>query len=315
MNSANFVAQARRGNFSGSAGVLARIAGWNTERPRTAALPEAASRRNCRAAQASRLWQRSSDSNGSSSRADALVGRVGTTGEGRPGRRPHFMRLPWLLVLLGLSLASSAAIAQDAPADDHSLPEGVYLSSVADPKKVLQVRVVRDLEMGTEIDRVSSVSSRLLERREKTLPDSAWVVDGKTTVTPTLILVRDALRPTDRRLGARLDYDAKGLPANSPDAHAGHILDLDELRHLADCLRLLTRAITDSVPAGGETIAFQFRSRSGFTVSLVLTPGQDGVTVAATVGKASANTKEAARKLFEDSGTMVQKVLQQLQAL
>ncbi|MGA2497316.1 MAG: hypothetical protein ABSH20_06225 [Tepidisphaeraceae bacterium] len=220
------------------------------------------------------------------------------------------------LVMVVLAVPSPAS-AQDAgpAADEPALPEGVYLSAVADPKKVVQVRVVRDLEMGTEIDRVSSVSSRLLERREKALPDSAWLVDGKTTVTPTLIMVRDALRPNDRRIGARLDYEAKGLPANSPDARAAHILDLDELRHLADCLRFLTRAITDSVPGNGETIAYQFRSRSGFTVSLVLTPGQDGVTVAATVGKVSANSKADARKIFEESATMVQKVLQQLAAL
>ncbi|MFI5337563.1 MAG: hypothetical protein ACHQ5A_12305 [Opitutales bacterium] len=218
------------------------------------------------------------------------------------------------IVVLAVSFPASAQDA--APAgDEPGLPEGVYLSTVADPTKVMQVRVVRDLEMGTEIDRVSSVSSRLLERREKALPESAWVVDAKTTVTPTLVMVRDALRPNDRRLGARLDYEAKGLPANSPDARAAHVLDLDELRHLADCLRFLSRAISDSVPGNGETISYRFRSRSGFTVSLVLTPGQDGVTVAATVGKVSANSKADARKIFEESGIMVQKLLQQLAAI
>lgn len=220
-------------------------------------------------------------------------------------------------VLVALLCPSSMVLAQNAAAaaEEPGLPEGIYVSSVADPSKVMQVRVVRDLEMGTEIDRVSSVSSHLLERREKLLPDSAWLIDAKTAMTPSLILVRDALRPNERRLGARLDYDAKGLPPGSPDARTTHVLDLDELRHLSDCLRFLIRAITDSAPGAGETVAFQFRSRSGFTVSLVLTPGQDGVAVAATVGKVTANSKESARKLFEDSGAMVQKVLQQLLAL
>ncbi len=216
-----------------------------------------------------------------------------------------------------LILSALAVGAQDnpPPADDLGLPEGIYLSTVRDPSKVMPVRVVRDLEMGTEIDRVWSVSSRILERREKALPDAAWKVDPKTTFTPTLIIVKDALRPDHRRVGARLDYEAAALPPNSPDARAAYVLDIDELKHLAEGLRFLNRAISDAIPGVGETVSFQFRSRSGFTVSLTLTPGQEGSNVAAVVGKVSANSKADARRLFEESALMVQKILQQLLAI
>ncbi|HEX2973832.1 MAG TPA: hypothetical protein VHP11_15980 [Tepidisphaeraceae bacterium] len=218
------------------------------------------------------------------------------------------------LVVLLLACATSQAQDGGQAEADASWGGQLYTSSspiaVPDPQKIIPVRVLREFELGTELERFASTTSRLLETREKELGDAIWKVDGRTTVTPVAIVVRDAIRRTERRLGARLDFRTTA-EAGTQEQRLSHILDLDELKQMEVALNEILKAL-DQAPSKGETIALRYRSRSGFAVSLVLSPKGDQVAVNAAVGQVSGDTTEQARRMFEETATVVHRLVNYL---
>jgi hypothetical protein len=217
-------------------------------------------------------------------------------------------------VVTALFLVTAPALAQDGT--DTGLAVELYTTAlpigVPDGQKIIPVRVLREFELGTALERFASTTNRLLEKRQKELADAAWKVDERTTVTPTAMVVRNALQRDEQRLGAQLNYYAKGDRATgAKDERSSHILDLDELKELEITLNALIRAL-DQAPAEGEIITLQYRSRSGFSASLTLTPKSDGVAVNAAVGKVSGDSREKARRMFLESGAMVHQLINYL---
>ena len=186
-----------------------------------------------------------------------------------------------------------------------NLPIGVPAS-----EKILPVRVLREFELGTALERFASTTSRLLERREKVMADAAWKIDERTTITPTAIMVRDAVQVAYRRLGTRLDYSWPGERAGG-DLRDSRILDFDEVKSLENALSMMLGAL-DRGSGKSETASWEYRSRSGLTISLSLAQKDEDVAVTASVWRVKAEGKAQARQILEAFGAMMHKVNNQL---
>lgn len=213
-----------------------------------------------------------------------------------------------------LLLMCASAFAQDG--NDTGLAVELYTTAlpigVPDGQKIIPVRVLREYELGTALERYASTTNRLLEKRQKELTSAAWKVDERTTVTPVAMVVRNALQTNEQRSGAKLNFFVKGdRTSGTKEERSSYILDLDELKELEVTLNALIRSL-DQAPAEGEIITLQYRSRSGFSTSLTLTPKPDGVAVNAAVGKVSGDSREAARRIFMESSAMVHQVINYL---
>ncbi len=214
-----------------------------------------------------------------------------------------------LMMVLG---ACGSALAQEQPAEGGFLSE-LYTSTtgfaVPDRQKIVPVRILREFELGTALERFAASNNRLLERREKELPEAAWKIDSTTAMSPTAIIIKDVVRVNDRRLGGRIEYLAQ--PAGRGEQRASHLLDVDELKDVESALSTMNRAMRQTDPAKDESIAMQYRSRSGFVVSLNMNSKQ----VNARFGNASADSKEKIGELFEGAEAMVHKLVQYLATL
>lgn len=230
----------------------------------------------------------------------------------------RFTGVVFCQALLAVLLANSPLLAQDAAqADDLGLDGQLYTSpfpiSIPEGQKIIPVRVLRQFELGSALlEQFAATPNCLLERRERPLTDLVWKVSPGINVTPIVVVVRNALQPANHRLGARFDYSAKADPtAGIKEEHASHILDLDELKALEIVLNAMTKAL-DQPPAQDEIATLQYKSRSGFTVSL--TQRGSDQTITATAGKVTGNSKEQARSMFEQTTTMVRNLINQLAA-
>jgi hypothetical protein len=222
-------------------------------------------------------------------------------------------------ILLALLLTNSSLHAQDAsPADDTALAGQLYTSSlpfgVPDPQKIVPVRLLREFELGPALERFASSTNCLLERREKELTDVVWKISPGISITPVAIVVRDALQPTNRRLGARFDYVAKAdSTPGAKEEHVSHVVDGDELKQLEIVFNAMIKAL-DQSPSKDEAIALQYKSRSGFAVSLTITQKNGDQTINAVVGKVTGNSKDKARSMFEEATTLVRNLSNYLAA-
>jgi len=217
----------------------------------------------------------------------------------------------WLLGALILALYIAWPLsAQDAARTDGAAAPDAGRS--AQPQKIVPVQVLRDFELGPELEIFSSSSNRILERREKSLAEAVWKIDGRTTLTPVAIIVRDVVRTSERRLGGRLDYFAAAdSSANLPEERSSQVLDIEELKDLEVALNSMLRAM-EQPPSRSEVINWRYRSRSGFLASLTLTRDGDNMTVIAAVGKIRANSRDGARAVLEQSATIVHRLINEL---
>lgn len=216
------------------------------------------------------------------------------------------VRLSSIFVLALLAVfASSATLRaqQDTPA-----------VVVAEPQRVTPVKIIRDFELGTELDRFVAYSNLLVERREKPATDAVWKANDRTTVAPTLIVLRDAIGGTERRLGARIDYYT-GADGGTRDERASRLIDFEELKHLELALTAIVQSIAQAQPGKGETLAYHYTSRGGFTLACAITQTADGISISGNVDRIHETSKDAAVKMFEDCRTMVHSLVQSLSGM
>jgi len=202
-----------------------------------------------------------------------------------------------IVLFCGVFFTVAAVHAQEeAPA--RAIPEG---------QRVMPVRIIRDYEIGTAMEQFASLADRLILRREKLLPDLAWKAEGMT-VTPTAITVVNAVN-NEGRAGTRLDFQ----PAEGSRGSKGtYLVDLDELKELEGALDVLIRAAAQTELGRADTADYHFVTRGGFTVSLAMAQAADGVSVSASIGKVSQQSREKVVKMFEDARTMIHAVVQYL---
>ncbi|MGE5610145.1 MAG: hypothetical protein ACM359_12895 [Bacillota bacterium] len=222
------------------------------------------------------------------------------------------------VILVAMLLTASSLHAQDASQGDDTGLGQLYTSSspiaIPEGQKIIPVRVLREFELGSILERFAATTNCLLERHEKEMTDVVWKVSPGISITPVAIVVRDAIEPANRRLGARFDYLAKAdsTPGAKED-RSSHIVDMDELKQLEIVFNAMIKAL-DQSPARNEVIALQYKSRSGFAVSLTLAQKGGDQTITATLDKVTCNSKDKARTLFEESTTMVRTLMNHLAA-
>ena len=195
------------------------------------------------------------------------------------------------VVILFNSCPSSSGQSNGSPAGASALPP-----------KITPVRVVRDFELGSDLEQITTLSNVLLERREMPVPNVAWQVSSRLTAVPTAIFLTEALNGSDRRVGVRIDYlGADGVAQTG----SGTFIDYIELEQLEAVLNTVGRGLNQANPGRDEVISYHYVTKGGFKVTLSVRQGTGGPAITATVGGVSERTKEGAARMFDGCRVMV----------